>query len=157
MRKILNGSGVTGENLIHFFGKYTLLYNFYKHSRIYATGCWPSPFSLCECRKCWMIYRRPGFLAVVWLLADLPPSPTQVGYLSQTSCVTRGRTYLRRGGGRSQIIRPRESLDLCKSVNTLWAIDITITCLEEHSRQCEPSPPPHPSIREMPNWPSAHY
>ncbi len=59
-----------------------------------------------------------------------PPSPfsrQQVVYLSQSSCVSPVElTDERVGGGgggwaRRQIIRPRESLALYKSFNTLWA------------------------------------
>ncbi len=73
--------------------------------------------------ECWMIYRGPGFLTVVFSSSPtpiLPPlSRQQVVSLSQSSCVppielTGG------GGGRSQIIRPRESLAFYKSFNTLW-------------------------------------
>jgi hypothetical protein len=76
-----------------------------------------------------MIYRGPGFLAVA-LFGSSPPLPSplsrqQVVSLSQSTCVVCRRSSLLTGevgGGewaRSQIIRPRESLALYKSISTL--------------------------------------
>jgi hypothetical protein len=72
-----------------------------------------------------MIYRGPGFLAVVWFGSSpipLPPSPisTLSIFLSLPVC-RRSRFLTRegRGWGRSQIIRWGESLVLYKSFNTL--------------------------------------
>ncbi len=69
-----------------------------------------------------MIYRGPGFLAVVGFCS----SPTasilshqQVVSLSQSSCVRASWRGVR-GRGRSQIIRRRESPVLYKTCNTLW-------------------------------------
>jgi hypothetical protein len=62
------------------------------------------------------IYRGPCFLAVA------PLSFQQVVSFSQSSCVSPVEpTEARGGGGRSQIIRQRESLLLYKSFNTLWS------------------------------------
>ncbi len=77
-------------------------------------------------RKCWMIYRVPGFLAVVWFGSSptlFPLSRQQVVSLSPSSYVSPVEpTHWGGGGmwwGRSQIIRRRESLVLYKSFNTL--------------------------------------
>jgi hypothetical protein len=65
-----------------------------------------------------MIYRGPGFLAVVWLAPSPPPFPVrQVVSLSQSSCVSPVELTDGRGGG--QIIRRRESLVLLNSLNIL--------------------------------------
>jgi len=69
-------------------------------------------------REYWLIYRGPGFLAVVCFGSSpppLPPSCQQLVSLSQSSEISAGR-----GWARSQIIPGRESLILCKSFNTLW-------------------------------------
>ncbi len=81
-----------------------------------------------ESRESWIIYREPGFLAVVWFgSSPFPPSPhfpqSPVSKLSLFPflCVA-GRAYWReRGGGeREAVIRRRESLVLYKSFYTLW-------------------------------------
>ncbi len=69
-------------------------------------------------REDWMIYRGPGFLAVVYDSAPRPPLP----HLSSASCLSiDGRAYWLgvRGWAWSRIIRPQESLALYKSFNTL--------------------------------------
>ncbi len=76
-------------------------------------------------REYWMIYRGPGFLAVVWFGSSPTPFPPHVS-LSQSSCVTTVEHTDRRGGGgrgwaRSQVMRPRKILAL-KSFNTLWRL-----------------------------------
>ncbi len=73
----------------------------------------------------WMIYRGPGFLAVVWFGSSPTPSPPPV---SKSRPATHRKTKKerqfadgRRGKGwaRSRIIRPLESLVLYKSFNNL--------------------------------------
>ncbi len=72
-----------------------------------------------------MIYRGPGFLAVIWF-GSLPTPSSQLS-LSKLSLflslpVCRRSSLLTGGGrgwGRSQIIWPQESLALYKSFNTL--------------------------------------
>ncbi len=74
-------------------------------------------------KEYWVIYRGPGFLAVVWFGSAPthfhPLFRQQVIFLSQFSCVPpyelnngRGGEGEGRGWARSQIIRPRESLAL---------------------------------------------
>ncbi len=49
-------------------------------------------------RECWMIYKGPGFLAVIWFGSSPPPSPS----LPSASCLPvcrYGRAYWRVGGG----------------------------------------------------------
>jgi len=58
--------------------------------------------------------------------------------LSVLLCVT-GRAYWRERGGRSQIIRQRESLVLCKSLYTLWLSHITVRLSQQPS-------PSHPML-----------
>ncbi len=70
-----------------------------------------------------MIYKGPGFLAVVWFGSS--PTPFLPLSRQQVSLILAGRAYWRGvGGGEEQIIRPRESLVLYKSFNTfcfwLW-------------------------------------
>ncbi len=81
----------------------------------------------------WMIYRGPGFFAVVWFVFSPPPlHPLQSPPLPSESLTgdiqyiktIRKRDLLtgignRMGRGRSQIKRQRESLVLCKSFNIL--------------------------------------
>ncbi len=55
-------------------------------------------------REYWMIYRGHGLLAVVWFGFSLALPLTERGW----------------GRGRNHIIRQRESLVLCTSLNTLW-------------------------------------
>jgi len=82
-----------------------------------------------------MIYRGPGFLAVVWFSPSPQPILPPIPSVSQLSLFlidfmwVAGQAYWRErggGGGKSQIMRRRESLVLYKSLSTLW------------------SPPPHP-------------
>ncbi len=69
-----------------------------------------------------MIYRGPGFLAIMWL--SFSPSPLSKLSLFLSIPVCRRLSLLTgkgvRGWGRSQIIRRRECLFLCKSFSTLW-------------------------------------
>jgi hypothetical protein len=72
-----------------------------------------------------MYYRRPGFLAVVRLTSQHPPSlpsasstgDTQGDFERETTC---GRESGREGWGKGQIIRRRESLVLYNRLNALW-------------------------------------
>ncbi len=77
-------------------------------------------------REHWMIYRGPGFLAVVWFGSLPNPSPLSnlSLFLSIPACRA-GRAYCwekggRKGWRRSKIIRLCESLVLYKSSSTLW-------------------------------------
>ncbi len=72
-----------------------------------------------------MIYRRSGSLAVVWF-GFLPTSSTSLPSVSSTSDTQEDRERETtcwqeegKGRGRSQIVRPQESLVLYKSFNTL--------------------------------------
>ncbi len=49
-------------------------------------------------REYWMIYRGPGFLAVVWFIPP-PPFRQQIACLSQSSCVSPVELTTGRGGG----------------------------------------------------------
>jgi hypothetical protein len=74
-------------------------------------------------REYGMIYRGSSFLAVVWFGSCLIP----LWYLFSVFLWFACRAYWRerevgRGWGRSQIIRRRESLVICKSFTTLWCI-----------------------------------
>ncbi len=75
-------------------------------------------------RKCRMIYRGPGFFAVVWFGSSSPPSPLfpirpqQVVFLSQSSCVfpvwlTDGRGCRGGGGG----AKPYDRMKAWTSIN----------------------------------------
>ncbi len=87
----------------------------------------------------WMIYRGPGFLTVghmIWLLSHTPSPVSNLSLFNQSSCVslvelTDGRG--RRGWGKSQIIRQRESLVLYKSFNTLCLSALNDTRCKVHS------------------------
>jgi hypothetical protein len=64
-----------------------------------------------------MIYREPGFLAVVPFGSSPTPFRQQAVSLSQSSSLSPVELTEEEGGrgwGRSQIIRQRESLVLCK-------------------------------------------
>jgi len=74
-------------------------------------------------RECWMIYRGPGFLAVVWFGSSCPFPPSPVSKLDRRHTRRRGG----RGWARSRIIRLQESLVLYKSFNTLWLKRFTAT------------------------------
>ncbi len=78
-------------------------------------------------REYWMVYRRPGLKAIVWLGS----SSTSLPLLSSASCLSFSvflciacRAYWReRGGvGQDKIIRRRESLVLFKSFNTVLSV-----------------------------------
>ncbi len=73
-------------------------------------------------REYWMIYRGPGFLAVVWFGSspNPPPLPRQQAVsLSRLPLCRRSRLLMRRRGwGRSHNIRRRDSLVLYKSFST---------------------------------------
>jgi hypothetical protein len=92
---------------------------------------WPSPlhlrkppfdsFSSHTAREYWMIYRWPGFPTVDWLGSYPTPSPLIPSVSSNGDTQEdwgRETTYWRERG-RSQIIRPQESLVLYKSFNYL--------------------------------------
>ncbi len=75
-------------------------------------------------RDFWVIYRGLGLLAVVWFgisPTPFPPSPVSKLSLSFSvfPCVA-GWRGVKRGWGRSKIIRLWESLARSKSFNTLW-------------------------------------
>ncbi len=90
----------------------------------------PPRFHLCteRAREYWMFYRGASILAVVWFGSPPTPSPPPLSSASflfgPSSCVSpvelTDRRVGRRGWTSSQIIRPRESLTLYKSFNTLW-------------------------------------
>ncbi len=91
--------------------------------RRYLATTWPPT------REYWMIYRGPGFLAVVWFGSSslLPPFPAfclQVVSLSQPFWVSPVSSLLTGGGGRgwsrSEITRRRESLVFYKAFITIW-------------------------------------
>jgi hypothetical protein len=77
-------------------------------------------------REYWMIYRGPGFLAVVWFGISPTPSHTTSPvsklslFLSLPVCRRSSLLTEKGGRGRSQIMGRRESLVLYKSFNTLW-------------------------------------
>ncbi len=66
-----------------------------------------------------MIYRGPGFLAVVWF--GYSPVRKLFLFFSLLVCVA-GWAYWLRGWERSQILRRRESLVLFKWFNTPWVL-----------------------------------
>ncbi len=74
-------------------------------------------------REYWMTYSGPGFLAVVWF--GSPPTPPHplpsVDRRHTGSLKKRDNLLTGYGWGRSQIIRPQESLVLYKSFKTLWS------------------------------------
>ncbi len=72
-------------------------------------------------RECWIIHGEPGFLSVVWFGSSPTPSPLSrrhTGKLRKKDNLLTGGVG-GKGWVRSQIIRPRESLVLYKSFNTL--------------------------------------
>ncbi len=80
-----------------------------------------------QSKEYWMIYRRLSFLAVPDLTPHPPlsPSPKQVVSLSPVFLWVACRFFWREREGwvmtlMSQLTRPRESLILYKSFNTLW-------------------------------------
>jgi hypothetical protein len=94
-----------------------------------AAGAHPETVSTGATREYWIIYRGPGFFAVVRIGSTPTPSPPP---LPSASCLSfsvflfvAGRAYKRergggyRGWGRSQIMRRGESLVLYKSFSTL--------------------------------------
>jgi hypothetical protein len=106
-------------------------------------------------REYWMIYREPGFLAVVWF--GPPPSPSPVS-LSQSSCVSPDELNDGRGGGGlekpnrttarncstinySMLPAPRPCLSLLLTV--LLLNDDISGCLLLFFSPCIPTPPPH--------------
>ncbi len=94
-----------------------------------------------------MIYRGPGFLAVVRFCSSLtlvfsyPAS--KLSFLLSPAVCHRSSLLTRERGGRSQIIRQRESLVLCKSFYTLWLSHITVR------RSKQPSPPHTPCCSKI--------
>ncbi len=89
-------------------------------------------------REYWMIYRGTGILAIVWFSS--PPSPSlrrKVSLCSQSYSVSRveltGGRWGRKGWGRSQTIRPRESLALHISFNIFWSTTRTITKFHDYT------------------------
>jgi hypothetical protein len=69
-----------------------------------------------------MIYRGPGFLAILWFGSSPPPLPSVSSTGDTQEDWEKKPTWWQKGGGRgrSRIIRPQESLVLFKSFNTLW-------------------------------------
>jgi hypothetical protein len=69
-------------------------------------------------REVWMYYRGPGFLSVIWFRSSPRHSPvsTREDWARERQLAD-GRGD--KGGGRSQIIRRRESLVLYNTLNTL--------------------------------------
>ncbi len=77
-------------------------------------------------REYWMVYRGPGFLAVIWVGSSPTPPPSPVSKLERRRTGRlRKRAKLpteeggKRAGEEPNRRRPRESLVLYKSVNTL--------------------------------------
>jgi hypothetical protein len=74
-------------------------------------------------REQWMIYRGPGFLAGPYTRSSAPrPSPSPLSKLSLWLSLPvdlRSSLPMGKGWAGSQIIRPRQSLALYKSFNTL--------------------------------------
>ncbi len=89
-------------------------------------------------REYWMIYRRQGFLAVIWSGSFPASSPLPSGSsLSQSYCLPQVEiTDVEGGGGgwRSQIMRRRESLVLFKSFNTLQLYSSSLFCVHNCTR-----------------------
>jgi hypothetical protein len=80
---------------------------------------------LSQSREYWMIYRRPGFLAVVWFGSSHSLLSARCFSFSIILCVADRAHSLtgegrRRGWEGSQMILQRESMVLYKSFNTLW-------------------------------------
>ncbi len=83
-----------------------------------------------ESREYWMIYRGPGFLAVVWFGSSPTPLPHPPSSLSKLNRQHTGRLRKKdklltgeggRGWARSWIFRPQESLFIYKSFGNLWS------------------------------------
>jgi hypothetical protein len=76
-------------------------------------------------REFWMIYRGPGFLAVVWFgysHISFSPSPARkLSLFPESSCVSLDEVTDGRGGGQeAESYEPRKSLVFYKPFNTLW-------------------------------------
>jgi hypothetical protein len=95
-----------------------------------------------SCREYWMIYRGPGFIAVVWYGSSpthsLPPVSKLSLFLSLSVCRRTRAFWLERGWERSQIIRRRESLVLYKLFNALrsQALPDVSFLKQTSSREC---------------------
>ncbi len=89
-------------------------------------------YSMHRVREYWMIERGPGSLAIIWFGSSPTPFPPlsrqQVVFLSQSSCVSPGEG--RMGWVKSEIIRPRESLVLYRSFNTLCKVQNCASSLD---------------------------
>ncbi len=91
-------------------------------SSIYQSEHLPATERYMEAREYWMIFRGPGFLAVVCFGSS--PTPSQLSQEARTATRRKSEKERqladgRRGGGwgRNQIIWQRESLVLYKSMN----------------------------------------
>jgi hypothetical protein len=94
----------------HGLGMGVVLYTILAPSLMYKTRLeTPSEY--------WMIYRGPGFLAVVWFGTSSVPSPVSKLSLFLSLPVCRRSILLTRKGGREG---RRKSRVLYKSFNTLW-------------------------------------
>ncbi len=73
-------------------------------------------------KEYWMFYRGPGFLAVVRFGSSPLPLQSTSCHSSSVLCIVCRRSNLLtgEGGGKDQVIRPKESLVLYKSFNILW-------------------------------------
>ncbi len=91
-------------------------------------------------RDYWMVNRRLVFLSVVWFSSSLPPPPPPHLYLflslPEWSPAELTDGWGGRGWERSQIIRQRESLVLCKSFNTLWLFSSSAIPFWSECRLC---------------------
>ncbi len=72
-------------------------------------------------REDWMVYKGPGFLAVVWFGSSPTSSPvSKLSLFLSLPPRAHWRERVERGWARSRIIQPWESLVLYKLFNTLW-------------------------------------
>ncbi len=108
--------------------------------KIIATTCIRNSIgarvATCTAREYWMIYRGPGFLAIVWFGSPPTPSPSVSSTGDAPEDWERETTCWREKVGGSQIIRWLESLVLWKSFNIL-SVFLWMNIFE----------------RSMPNWP----
>ncbi len=94
------------------------------------SGEWPEQWIVGASQLVLSDYRGLGFLAVIWFGSSpnpFPPSTVSKLSLFLSLSVCCRPSLLREWGGwrgeaRSQIVRPRESLDLYKEFYTLWCV-----------------------------------
>ncbi len=107
--------------------------NIYSNTRLLK--CW-SCTKIYNCvyrSEYWMIYRRPGFLAIVWFGSSPIPFPLsrqQVVSLSHTSCASSvHRAFWREGGG--GVVKSYDKEKAWSSIN------YSILPGVQHARSCE--------------------